>query len=431
MLSTALSQLLGCFGISFIVFAGVTVIVPFLPTSPQGSVLSATFLGATFAAYPLATAVVSPFIPRLMQALGTRAAAAIGLCACAVSSFMMAFTPYLPQVMFCPALLLSRAISGIGAGMAETSAFAVAATSEDLSDHVGLVLSSMDVMYGLGAGVGASVSGVVFEMVQAEAGPAVAFMAPCLLAAAGFLIFVPVVFFAFPAEVEEEVEEEARAAMDFNRVAVTGSENNTVFLRSCLMKGSVVAGAGAIEALFPILGPHLSQPPYVMAESDVGLAISLISIANMLASMPVGALVDHTNRRGGHILITLGWLGTAFCYALLGPLQQLLPNVGLSAVQALWVTLILLGIANAATQAPSQPEMLASCTSNAQRAKTCADWNGLFHGAAIGPLVTPFAVLSASFDSCAGWIAGISLVMATSLSGKEFPWSVRRAAVEP
>jgi MFS family permease len=183
MLSVRLITMLGaCFGICFVRNALVAGIADFLPTSPQGASMSSVLLGAAFAAYPFSTALCSPILPWLMEMLGMRASVATGLCICATTSLLIGLAASWPPSSFGPTLVILRALGGVGAGMAECGCFAAVSGVQELSSRVGLIFASMDVMNGLGAGVGAQLSGALYEAAPAPSdayGPDDAFAVPC------------------------------------------------------------------------------------------------------------------------------------------------------------------------------------------------------------------------------------------------------------
>jgi len=141
----------------------------------------------------------------------------------------------------------------------------------------------------------------------------------------------------------------------------------------------------------------------------------------MVASLPCGFLVDRMGGRGRRMLMGGGWLGTTLAFALLGPLKDAATaagaaRLGFSPAHVVAATLALLGLAGAAVVTPTQTDLLAGLTSEAQRAWTCAAWNGLYSlGAAVGPLAMPPAVEAFGFGRTNGLAMGVTALMALLL----------------
>ena len=169
--STRPWKLLGCcYAIFFVQYAVQFMLSPFLATSPVGKAIGIHVVGAVFAAYPLATACATPFAPLVLRMLGMRLAVPAGLCVTALGSLLFGLLPSFVSspLALSVGLLAFRALGGLGAAVSETGCMTLISTAEateaEAEGHLGVALSSVEVMTGVGAAAGTALGGVLYSL---------------------------------------------------------------------------------------------------------------------------------------------------------------------------------------------------------------------------------------------------------------------------
>ena len=164
----AAAALIACWCIFFTQYANAFMLTAFFPESPLGQKIGASMIGLVFAAYPLTTCLSIPIPPWCVDRFGIRATVAIGLLLAAAGSLLCGLVPVaLPATASAAAisavLLCCRALSGLGAALAEAGCF-TALSSGDYGRRLGLVMSSCEVVIGLGASIGIALGGALYEL---------------------------------------------------------------------------------------------------------------------------------------------------------------------------------------------------------------------------------------------------------------------------
>lgn len=140
-----------------------TFLAPFFPRSSPGLKISPHFQGLIFAAFPAGSVIVSSFVGKFMQTLGTRNTVVIGLASMGLFTILFGFTPYFggPSV----AIFMTFAFCyGAGSTLAETGVYAIVSTA--FSDHVGKVLAMAETVTGAGSMAGPFFGGVVYNLLE-------------------------------------------------------------------------------------------------------------------------------------------------------------------------------------------------------------------------------------------------------------------------
>ena len=153
-------------------------------------------------------------------------------------------------------------------------------------------------------------------------------------------------------------------------------------------------------------GPHLPPSP------QVGLTFALNSMIYMLASLPMGLLVDHAallpHRKP---LMAAGWAVLGVGYTLIGPVAARLPALVMPLTLA---AMALLGLASSACVVPTMPELRQGLAEEAIP-RVSAAWTTSFSlGALVGPLLTALTCATAGF---AATCALLGLVCALASAG--------------
>ena len=149
----------------------------------------------------------------------------------------------------------------------------------------------------------------------------------------------------------------------------------------------------------------------------MGLTFALNSMLYMLASLPMGLLVDHASvlphRKP---VMAAGWAVLTLGYALIGPVAAAIPAQGMPLTLA---GMGVIGVASSACIVPTMPELRVGLAEEAIPLVS-ATWTTSFSlGALIGPLVTAATCATAGFAAtCAllGLVCGLAsagLLLAT------------------
>ena len=274
--------LLVCWGVFFTQYANVAILAAFFPDSPFGQKVGAGMVGLTFAAYPLATAAAIPVPPMCIMHFGSRLTVFAGLALAAAGSLLLGLLPAALGADSSAAVLSvtfvgCRLLGGFGAALAEAGCFTALSTS-DYGKQLGLVMSSVELVIGVGAAGGTAAGGVLNEVGEHTAlGP---WRLPFIVSAAATVALLPLVF-ALPGKSSTEVrptttstteleasDGEAEAAVE-ERVTVW-----SVCTRQRLFAlASLFFGSANIEASGPILQPYAAAPPLRMNNGRIGLII--------------------------------------------------------------------------------------------------------------------------------------------------------------
>ena len=114
-------------------------------------------VGFVFSAYPIGTVLSVPLPPLVMQRYGTRATTVLGLLLSACSLLLFGFAPKaLPDAtpaVLTAVFLASRLLGGVGAALAEASAFTLVVNS-GFGSRLGAIMSTVEVVVGLAAAGG-------------------------------------------------------------------------------------------------------------------------------------------------------------------------------------------------------------------------------------------------------------------------------------
>ena len=322
-----------------------------------------------------------------------------------------------------------RLLGGASAAAAETGAFTALCMS-DWGERMGFVFAAIEVDVGLAVSLGAAVGGWLYR--AGAATPVGAFALPLVCTAASQLLLLGIVAVSIP----------GRAAPPTAAAAASGDARARVW--SAARVGTlvaVVAWTACGEGLLPVLGPHLAtvaglDASQVLARNraptlttdpspspltlglrlpplpQVGLTFALNSMLYMLASLPMGLLVDHAALQPHRKpLMAAGWAVLGLGYVLIGPVAARLPALVLPLTLA---AMALLGLASSACVVPTMPELRQGLAEEAIP-RVSAAWTTSFSlGALIGPLLTALTCATAGF---AATCALLGLVCALASAG--------------
>lgn len=326
----------------------------YFPASPPGLALGPKGVGAVFSAYPLATALAAPLSPLLINCVGLRTTALIGVCLASLSVFMLGLLPLAPGPGLLVAFLLVRGLGGVGSTLVETSCL----TSISISgwgDDLGKAFATMEVMTGSACAFGAVIGAELYD--AGAHSPLGAFLTPCVFCAALLLFMLPAAT-VLPSKRMVDAREGAGdangAAPDLRRLLTP---------RRVATALSLALAATVVESINPLLEVHLLRAPYSFTPRIVGLVFGAICTAYMFCALAVGAAVDKLSRdpilmaRRLTLLMAAGWVFTIIGLLLLGPAAAsaaapVFPREGLPE-HITWGGAIVLGAAAAATIIPT------------------------------------------------------------------------------
>ena len=372
----------------FTQFAALSLPASFLALSPAGRQIGLPLVGAVFSCHPLGKLLASPLPTFLIRRVGARAAVVSGLCCAACSSLLCGLAPSVfdNTAALAAAMITARLAGGAGSCVAEVAAFTVLSTS-DLQGRLGLVMSLVEVAVGSGVAAGTAAGGALYRVGE---GTAIgAFLLPFLIAAAAPLALLPLVVAAVPSRTSEAPAEPLSSSMlTVGRAAVVVS---------------VVLWTSAAEGILPVLGPvWRAQPALHFTPPAVGLAMTLNSGVYMLASLPIGWLIDRPALRDRRrSVMAAGWALLLVGFALLGPLEDGAPLADTLAGMAV------VGVSSAMVVVPTMPDLQAGLRTEGEKAAVSTIWTSAFStGSLFGPIIAAAVTKGEGFVAlCAGLMA--------------------------
>ena len=270
--------LVACWGVFFTQYANVAMLGAFFPTSPFGLKIGSSMVGLTFAAYPLATFVATPLPPLCITRLGSRLTVVVGLAIAAVGLLLFGLVPPALGTQ-CSAAVLSvtliscRAFSGLGAALAEAGCF-TALSIGGFGKRLGIVMSSVEVVIGIGVSGGSAVGGVLYEV--GEHTPLGSWRLPFVIAAVmTFAVMLPACVLPGKANSKERLTEatrEGEVEADPN-LSTDVSAQPLFTARRIMALASLLFGSAMVEASEPILQPYAAALPLSLSNSRIGLVL--------------------------------------------------------------------------------------------------------------------------------------------------------------
>ena len=377
--------LFGSLAVFFVQFFALGVPAPFLPTSPAGVAVGPHAVGVIFSSFPLGTVLVGPLVPRALEMFGARLVVSIGLVCSAASALAFALVPTLlsggSPLALTVTFSVCRLFGGAAAAACETGTFTALCMS-DWGPRMGTVFAAIEVNVGLAISLGAALGGWLYR--AGEATPVGAFGLPFVCTAASQLLLLGLVAQSIPGRAPPS-STPAVARRGGARVWTVGRVATLL---------SVVVWTATGDGLLPVLGPHLAQVSG-LDTSQVGQVFALNSVIYMLASLPMGLLVDRASvvpRRKP--VMAAGWAVLTLGYVLIGPVAAALPN---HTMPLTLVAMAVIGVASSACIVPTMPELRVDLAEEAIPVVS-AYWSTSFSlGALIGPLVTSVACATTGF----------------------------------
>ena len=273
--------LLVCWGVFFTQYANVAILAAFFPDSPFGKKVGAGMVGATFAAYPLATAAAIPVPPMCIVRFGSRLTVFAGLALAAAGSLLLGLLPAALGADSSAAVLSAtfigcRLLGGFGAALAEAGCFTALSTG-DYGKQLGLVMSSVELAIGVGSAGGTAAGGMLNEVGEHTAlGP---WRLPFIVSTGATVVLLPLVC-ALPAKASTEdrptsTTTELEVSNGEAEVAVEGrvTVRSVCTSQRLFALASLFFGSANIEASGPILQPYAAAPPLSMNNGCIGLII--------------------------------------------------------------------------------------------------------------------------------------------------------------
>ncbi len=321
-------QLVPLLVLMVLVMTGMGIVAPMLSLYAREFGASGTFLGMMITLFGIGRLVSNVPAGILSERFGRRPFLCLGPALIAIGAAGAALATSFE------ALLAWRFVQGVGSGIYMTVSATVLVQVTRPGER-GRMLALYQASLLLGAGIGPAIGGFL----ASRWGYAAPFWAFAAVGAAGFLFAL----LAFE-EPEDDPPDPAAAPQSGPPVSVAGLLTQLPFLLLCLITfGVFFTRTGSQWLLIPLLGEdtlHLSV-------DLIGIALSVISVANFLMLVVVGPAID---RYGARTVTVYSTLLTAAALAL----------VALSGSQAgFWCGMVLLGIA-AGFNGPSVAAALAN-----------------------------------------------------------------------
>ncbi|WP_411346059.1 MFS transporter [Paenibacillus sp. WLX1005] len=135
----------------FLVFTGIGLVVPIMPTYMNELHIGGSILGFMVAAFSISQLIFSPFSGRLSDRIGRKKLIIAGMLIFAISEWLFAIA-YAPTLLF-----ISRAIGGLGAALIMPSVMAYAAdmtSNEERGSAMGFINAAITTGFIIGPGIG-------------------------------------------------------------------------------------------------------------------------------------------------------------------------------------------------------------------------------------------------------------------------------------
>jgi len=342
--------------------------------------ISSSVSGIIFAAYPAGIAITSPFAATIVSKMGTRTAICSGVFVTAVMTVAFGLVPYISDdlVFQQVGFIITYFLSGLIGAVAETGCIII--VSNRFADKLGTVMASVGTVCGVGCMVGPLLGGAVYD---AAANIGISqFLFPFLVFGALMAILALAMMYIFP------------------NVNITSAEEaapiSSVMTWSMILDIGAVALSGTIVAtLDPTLAYRLgTTSEFGMSSSMVGVWFMISSIVYVVASIPVGWLVD---RHKGNTLvfksaIALGFFALAITFAFLGPLKipGLVTFTVFDNIYCVGFAMCMKGVGSAVSVNPVYPDLVIGLPEDDEMLSATVSglWNSAYAiGWALGPVV--------------------------------------------
>ena len=332
----------GAFAILFTRYCVATLQLAFFPQFALYVGIRLSSVGAIFTAYPLGMSFTWLIGPLLIHRIGTKWATILALLVTAAATLLFGLLPDiadLTELVFgiepsgawrgqalAIGFFLCQCVNGLIGGVAESAAIAVVSSSYAETPFLGPVMAAIGTVCGLGCMVGPPLGGLLYSLPMNFAATADAdqdgwaFRLPFLALCGVALLLVAVAALVVP---QEHIVEEKRVRWKTHCAPLRRviSPSFVLSLVAVLVSSLVVSTldtclAIRLGAFVPSIN-HMNLAPYV-----VGLFFSAPSIVYLVASIPVGWLIEKfgENSRVFKMIQAAGFGFIALSFGLLGPI---------------------------------------------------------------------------------------------------------------
>lgn len=281
-------------------------------------------------------------------------------------------------------------LNGLVGAFAETGTTIM--LTQKFEDKLGAVTASIGTVCGLGCLAGPTIGGILYDIPKrfdqnADAiwGNQLCFRLPFYTV--GFLCLVVTIFVFF-----RFGNVQAQAGDVTAPISSVLSFKRLISLIAIALNGTIVA------TLDPTLSNKLFAQPFGYSADKVGLLFTVSSVLYIIASVPVGWMMDRTNSHGAQYASKVCKLtqSSAFfflmvCFMMLGPFKigKLDFNKAFNNVPSVWVAMMFKGMGSAGNNA-GYPDIAIGIPSgdNMKNATLAGLWNAAYAlGWAAGPLL--------------------------------------------
>jgi MFS family permease len=147
---------------NFFACAGFTVITPFYPAVADRVGIPDYIIGVIFSTFPIASIIVSLFLPKLMFSIGRSTILISGLALIGISSILISFLEDFSPTIALLVSFLSRFLTGSGAACASVASISI--LSSDYTENFQILVAMVEVFGGLGIIAGPLVGSLLFSI---------------------------------------------------------------------------------------------------------------------------------------------------------------------------------------------------------------------------------------------------------------------------
>lgn len=266
--------------VAFITQLGFGIVAPVLPAYAASFGAGTVAVGLVVASYGLARLVTNYPAGLLAERVGRRILLITGGITLGIGSALCAMAPSFPW------LVVFRFVAGVGAAMVLTMAQVILADISSLGNR-GRIMSMYQGFFLLGVGLGPVPGGILAD----KYGLAAPFFGFALLAVTGAFVaalFVP--------ETRAR-QKDAAGARDRHTYTMSPAwavlKNHAFLLASFVSFAQFFTRTGAVFAVIPLMG----YQDLTLSSAQVGSALSVSGLVNMLVIYPAGYIGDRWGRK--------------------------------------------------------------------------------------------------------------------------------------
>ncbi|XP_068087688.1 MFS-type transporter SLC18B1 isoform X2 [Hyperolius riggenbachi] len=381
-----------------------SILGPFFPQEAVKKGVSNTVIGLIFGCFALCNFLSSLILGRYIVQIGAKFMFVTGLFVSGVSTILFGFLDKAPDgTVFIVMCFLVRSVDAIGFGASITASFSILAKA--FPNNIATALGGLEIFTGLGLVLGPPIGGVLYQTFGYEV--------PFISLGCVVLLMVPLNIVILP---------------KYDSVPGNGSYWALVKLPTIIiMCFTVFSMSTCLGFLDPTMSLFVTET-FHLKVGYVGLVFLGLAVAYSVSSPLLGVISDKFPQLRKWLLI-VGNLGTAVCFAMLGPA----PIFHIESKLWLFVLVLVLdGFCIGLSAIPVYPEMLSCAYENGfeEGLSTLGLISGLFGsmwsaGSFVGPTLGGFLNEKFNFKWAAA-MQGILPLVGFVLSATYYIWKMHR-----